>query len=628
VGRYDQRVDSLIEQLLVEPPECEAEVRATLDADMIEAVREGLVERIVEGAVAEHRAATAAHVLCALGTAGHRQRLVQVVQSPFADGTEARRRARLAAFATLALEEEDREPRELAEELGLDSDEASEMAFRVFEATLDFDEYGVGLVEAYARALLEEMPGEREPLFRELDRRRERSGMEAGLLYRPLLEDDTYRPLWRVLIDAVASDGNPRDARWLQNRADAIEDEDMAGQLRRAAMKLRTDALDKEPSPIEGLAWIGNCDGSGEVTLFLFVDRDGLDEYVGLNAIVDLGARQLVDGFHATVHPAELGGFRDDIERDGLVQLADVPPEVAVGLLQTTISGGDASGAELRGDLDLVRRQIERFPDLTHEVPDIEPADAIDPEVLEILRVAPMFESWLFSVHQLRDAGVQTSDLTMPPDRWTREALSTLSDQPDIVRRVARMCEHMAVWAHYGAESGYDRQFAGLAAQVRDDFESAPIAEIMVRRTWQMVTHRESSEASRLIDELGDEALRARLARRHLSDEEDVSIQDEAIDYMELAYRGLEAGLEELPGHDALEDDLVEEMAGTVGRPLADLFCGRSELPPAATFEHVAGKLEAAGFDRQELEVLVPSLLTHADLLADRRGDAGFGPMR
>jgi hypothetical protein len=430
-----------------------------------------------------------------------------------------------------------------------------------------------------------------------------------------------------LLIEAVAADGNPRDASWLQARAESIEDEDMAGQLRRAAMRLRTDALDEEPSSIEGLAWIGNCDGSGEATLFLFVDRDGIDEYVGLNAIVGLGSRRLVDGFHTTVHPAELGGFRDDIERDGLVQLADVPPEVAVGLLQTTISDGVASGADRRGELDLVRRQVERFPDLTREVPDIEPAEAIDPEMLEILRVAPMFESWLFSVHQLREAGIQTSDLTMPPERWAREALSILSNQRDVVRRVARMCDYMAVWAHYGAESGYDRQFARLAAQVRDDFTSAPVAEIMVRRTWQMVTHRESSEASRLVDALGDEALRTRLAQRHLSDEEDESIQDEAIDYMELAYRGLVAGLEELPGRDELDDDLIEEIAGTVGRPLADLFCGRSELPPAATFEHVAGKLEAAGFDRQELEILVPSLLTHADLLAERRGDVGFGPM-
>jgi hypothetical protein len=211
VGRYDQRVDSLIEQLLVEPPECEADVRAALDDDTIEAVRDRLVERIVEGGIAEHRAATAAHVLCALGPGGHRQRLVQVVQSPFADGTDARRRARLAAFATLAVGEEDHEPHELAEELGLDKDEASEMAFRVFEATLDFDELGVGLVEAYAQALLDEMPGEREPLFRELDRRRAHTGLEAGLLYRPLLEDDTYRPLWRLLIEAVAADGNPQN---------------------------------------------------------------------------------------------------------------------------------------------------------------------------------------------------------------------------------------------------------------------------------------------------------------------------------------------------------------------------------------------------------------------------------
>lgn len=623
----DQQIESIIEQLLAAPPQDSEGVREAIDEEDVESVRAGLVDRIVEGRIVEPRAATAAHLLASLGTGQHRQELVQVVQSPFADGTEARQCARLAAFATLALEHDDREPRQLAEELGLDEDEASEMAFRVFEATLDFDEVGTGLVEVYAQALLDELPGRREPLFEEMDRRRQRSGLEAGLLYRPLVEDDEYRPLWRLLIEAIESDGNPRDAAWLQSRADEVDDADLSGRMRRVAMKLRTEGLDETPSALEGLAWMGNCDGSGDATIFLFVDRAEADAYAGINAMMALGPGRLVDGFHTRVHPSELGGFRDDIERDGLVQLADVPPEVAVGLLQSSLQGNDTAQG-LDDDVELVRRRIERFPDWTEALPEVEPAESVDPEMLEILRVAPMFESWVFSVDQLRAAGIEVSDLSTPPETWVREAISALSEQSEIVRQLGAMGDYMATWAHYGAESGYDRQFARLAEEVRQDFESAHLSEIMMRRTWQMVNHRESSEASELLDRLGDQQLRTRLAERHLSEEEDEAIREEALDYMELSFRALEVGWEQLPGRADIDGGLIEELAGSIGRPLAELFCGRSELPPPATFEHIAGKMNAAGFDRSELEVLVPSLLTHADLLADRRGDVGFGHIR
>lgn len=624
-----QDVDRLIERLLSHPPEDPEGLEARLGEVSRELLRDRMVDRLIEGEFDEVHAAFIGQLLAFTGVGERQADLEQVVESPFQDATIERSRARVGAFAALMLVEEG-DPGELAERLDLTMQEAQSLASAVFEATLQIGQFDPEVVRTYGEQLLEEPPGEREALFGELEQLRREAGLEAGLLYRRLIEDEEYRELWARLVEAVAEDGNPKDADWLQQRADELESgeetDEVASQMRRAAMKLRTEGLDDGRS-IEGMALVGTCDGMGAFPVFLFLERPDRDRYIGLNLVIRAGSSSIRDGFQLTDMNTEgINELTAQVERDGVMELAEVPIDAAVGLLQRYLEETSEDWEELPGEIRDVVTRIERLPERKDNLPEIASAETVDSQVLEILAGDPMFESWFFEPTLLEGAGVPFPEAHEDPEAWIEEATQVLVDEHELAERLSAMCRHMAFWAHFGAVEGMDAQFAALAEQLNEDFPHTPLVEMMLGRTLDVVGELGEFGEGMLMDMMGDEELRAELHHRHLpeaSDGEETTAS--YLDYMEMIFRTLELVRPELPAERQPRFDEIYELAGTLGRPLADLFCGRSSAPPAATFEHVATTLEETSLERPDLEWLVPTVLTHADMLADARGDTGFG---
>lgn len=608
-------VETSIEELLYQPPQSRDElIRRTADVEDAD-LRRGLVDRIEQGELDDIDAIVAGNTFQVIGLEGARDRLVDIVSSPLPDAADAHERARNAAFIALALSDEF-DPETPGEVFDLDPERYADLAASIYSSLFEFTAINLELVYELGDMLLQEPAELRPELFRHLESYRADVGVDAGLLYRPLLEEHQFRELWPALLDAVVDDGVPTDAEWLERAAESLED-DLARQFRKGAMELRTRGLSGSDRPA-GFALVGTPDGAGTFPLFVLVEQDE-GVYAAHNLVVRHHSRTIREGFFVpNLVTEELDDLTDDIEQTRATVLTEIPVELGLRLARRFIASDDQEPKAYPPETRMAIYRLEHLPDGGAELPDPAAATSVDDEfVRRRFDADDCFESWFFDRTTLESAAIlPIPDQGEPTDSWKVSAASRLAEDADIADRIADNFDFLALWYALDGDDRAASQFAAVADDVRSDFASSLAVDLLLDHTIGAVREMQDYAGAFLVEVLGDESLRARLHDYHLDERDDDEAEDQYLNFMELTYRTLEELQSELPPEHRPDPDQMLRAAGPVGRAMANFFGSAPVGPPDDLAETAADALRQAGMDDDIIGVCVPELMTNGRLLA------------
>ena len=615
-----EATDELIEQLLYDPPQDPDELRQRLGETDIEAVRHAMVERIEEGELDDIDAIVAGNVFDVMGFGEQRDRLIDIVSSPMPDEAAEHRRAREAAFVALSMNT-DFAPDDPDTTFGLSDGQYTDLAASVYASLFEFTEMNIDLVYDFGGMLLHEPVDVRPELFEALEEYRTDTNVDAGVLYRPLLEDETYRELWPLLIDAVVAEGVPRDAQWLERAADRVDDEH-AQQFRKAAMELRTKGLKDHHLP-EGFALIGTPDGLGSYPIFVFTERrEGV--YAGHNLTIDHRTHEIRDGFFIpNLVDEEIDELIEDIEQTEATKLTRVAVEVGIHLAQEQIAGSDHDYDDLPPEARVAIYRLERLPTGGAELPHVPAADQLDAGFVRgRLDDEICYESWFFDQSTLADAdALPLPEKEDDPSEWKAEAAASLAEKEGLVEDVADNLDMMALWYVLDGQEEAGEQFAALAAKTREDFADSPALDFLLDETLAAIREMEDYAGAFLFEMLGDASERAELHDDHLEGRGfDEETEEKYLDYMELTLHTLAEIKAELPEHLQPTYGQMQQAAGPIGLVMANFFSQEPIGPPDELAQTVSSELIDVGVDARAGTYLVPELLTNGRLLAMFRG--------
>ena len=613
----DDNLDRLVDDLLYEPPPNADELTRRFGEHDPSEVREALVGRIEEGAVDDIDAVIAGNIFEVLGLDGCRDRLVDIVSSPMPDAAETHRQARHAAFVVLAMNTEF-DPDAPDVTFGLSPERYTELAASVYSSLFEFTELNIDLIFDFGEMLLQEPTEVRPDLFDQLESYRADTAVDAGVLYRPLLEDDDYAELWPLLIDAVVDEGVGPDADWLQRRAEQAADETMRQRFQKAAMELRTRGLDETAIP-EGFALLGTPDGAGAYPVFVFTERDG-GTYAGHNLVFQRLSHSVRDGFFIRdIIDEEIDNLADDIEQTRATRLTKIPIARAIRLVRDELAKNETPLEELPPETRLAIYRLERLPHGGIDVPEPTPASEIDREaVAELFETDACFDSWFVDRATLERAGaLPVPDREEDPAEWKAQAGPKLSELEGVGDRVIANFEFIALWYLLDGDERMAGQLAAVARDARGGFADSVALDLLLDQTIVAVREMQDYAGAFVYELLGDDSLRARLHDAHLDMKGfDEATEDRYLDYMEMAYRTLEEIAPELPDHLRPDSDQMMDAAGPIGIVTANFFATTPVDAPSEVAESVSQELVDAGIDSRAAGFAVSELLTNGRLLA------------
>jgi len=607
--------DVLIEQLLYQPPHDPENLPARVDAVETDELRGALLERIENGELDDIDAVVAGHVFDAVGLEEVRDRLVNIVASPLPDASDEHSRARKAAFITLAMND-DFEPEAPDTVFGIDVDPYADLAASVYASLFEFARRNLELVYEFGDMLLQEPSEVRPRMFDYLESYRSETDIEAGLLYRPLLEDESYRELWPLLLEAVVHEGAPRDAHWLERTAEPLDDE-RSQRFREASMELRTHGADREVP--EGFAMVGTPDGAGAFPLFVFTERDD-GVFDGHHLVFRHHSASVHDGFYVpNMVREEVDDLVEDIEETRATVLTEIPIALGIRLAHSYLDDSEQDPSKLPPETRLSVYRLQRMPEGGIDLPEPLPADTLEPEfVRERFEADPCFESWFFDRTTLESAAVlpvpERDEETKP---WKQEAASKLADSGDVARHIVENLQFVALWYLLDDDERAAGQFAALADAADESFASSLAMDLLLDHTVEAVREMQDYAGAFLVEVLGDDSLRADLHDSHLEGrgfQEDR--RERYLNFLELTFRTLEELQSEFPPEVRPSVDQMMEAAGPVGLVMANIFDSEPMGPPDDLADTAADELREAGMSEEVIGVYVSELLTNGRLLA------------
>lgn len=608
--------DALIEQLLYQPPQSDEQLRARTESVAPEDLRDGLLERIEAGELDDIDAVVAGNVFDAVGLGDARERLVDLVASPLPDASDEHRRTRKAAFIVLAMHD-DFEPEDPDTVFGIDADQYADLAASVYASLFEFTRMNLELVYEFGDMLLQEPSDVRPRMFDQLESYRSETDVDAGLLYRPLLEEETYRELWPLLVEAVVDEGVPRDADWLERAAARVDDDGAAQRFRKAAMELRTHGVETDVP--EGFALVGTPDGAGAFPLFVFTDRDE-GVFDGHNLVFRHHSASVHDGFYVpNMVREEVDDLVEDIEETRATVLTEIPVALGIRLAHWYLDDTDQDPSQLPPETRLSVYRLQRMSDGGVDLPEPLPADSLDREfVRERFEHDACFESWFFDRTTLESAAVlPVPERDEDKKAWKKEAGQNLADSGDVSRRIVENLRFVALWYLLDGDERAARQFAALADAADESFASSLAMDLLLDHTVDAVREMQDYAGAFLVEVLGDDSLRANLHDYHLEGRGFAEDREERyLNFMELTYRTLEELQSEFPPEVQPSVDQMMEAAGPVGLVMANFFDSEPTGPPDDLADTAADELRAAGMSEEVIGVYVSELLTNGRLLA------------
>ena len=607
----------IVDQLLYDPPRDRDELARRTGGAALGELRDALMERIEEGELDDVDAIVAGNLFNVLGLDGERDRLIDIVSSPMPDASDEHRQARKAAFVSLAMNSEF-DPEDPDVTFGLSPERYTELAASVYSSLFEFTELNIELVYDLGHMLMQEPAEVRSQLFEQLESYRSDTFVDAGILYRPLLEDQTFSELWPLLVDAVVEEGVPRDADWLERLANQVPESADEQLFRKAVMELRTKGIGAVEAPA-GFALVGTPDGAGAYPIFVFTKRDE-KVFAGHNVVFRHLSHTVRDGFFIpNIVDEEVDQLVEDIEETRATRLTEVPVEVGIRLVQRELESMEEPVADLPPETRLAVYRLERLPAGDVELPEIEPADAIDAQrVRAVFKEEGCFDSWFFDRTTLERAEVlPVPDSDDEAENWKANVAPRLAGMEGVAERVVENLRFVASWFAFDGGEELASQFAALAEESAADFEGSLGLDMVLDHTIRAVREMQDYAGAFLFELLGDDSLRANLHDQHLEakgfDEETERLY---LDNMELSYRTLEEMCPEIPEHLMPEPGAIMDSAGPIGIVMANFF-GRTPIgPPDELAKSVSDELQQAGFDERVAGLFVPELLTNGRLLA------------
>lgn len=621
-------IDAWLDRILYDPPKTQRGLRECIEEVETDRLRSCLIGRIETGNLDDLDALVIAHLFDAAGLGGVRERLVEIVASPLPDEGPDHRMARKAAFLALAMNRkfQPEDPRALFD---LSAERYTDLAASIYRSLFEFAEMNLELTFDFGRIVLEQPAGLRRGLFEAFESHREGTDVDAGLLYRPLLEEPAFRELWPMLLDAVRREGNPQDAAWIQRAAEEAPDEGARKEFQKAAMELRTEGLEASASP-EGFALLGTPDGSGAIPLFVATECD--EEIYAAHTLVFRPGLTISEGFFVrNVIREEIGEITGEIERARATEWTEIPVDVGVEIARTQIRKTDIGLDELPPETRLAGYRLERMPRTEVALPEVQPAASIDRDaVRSCIRSRRCFESWFFDRSTLDGADalpIPESDAEL--ESWITETASSLVEAPNISERIVSNLRWMARWFALDERPEFAGQFGALADEAEEDFRSSFALEVLLGQTVVAVREMQEYADAFLTEMLGDGALRCDLRERHLEAAvpgergEPARELQRRLDYMELTFRTLEEFRGEVSESRQPDSEQIAEAAGAIGSAMASFFADDSSLgPPNELADSISYALSEVGIDKRLTSSYISELLTNGRLLAMSREDS------
>lgn len=345
------------------------------------------------------------------------------------------------------------------------------------------------------------------------------------MIYEAVLRDVGYEPLWPLLAAAVRDGGVAADASLLDEAANLAEDDDIARELRRLALELRTAGIEGGDA-VEGVGLVGTCDGAGAFPVFMARRRSD-----GSFMVVNLLFRttgELRDGFALPFEDrADVDALGEQMRQGAGTELVEVPIEAAAALCRRRLDAAEASVDfdELPEDIARAVVQARRLPADEAAVVPPEPADApVSLARTRELLDAPALRYWLLDVAELVEAQIEPppADGSTPDDAWFDAALARLADTERTAARVASLADHMAQWYALADQQTPAAEFARLAQMTRQEPAQSPLVRTMLEKSLAAAAAADRPEAGRGGDEpvatADDPILRRTMRQRFFED--------------------------------------------------------------------------------------------------------------
>jgi hypothetical protein len=613
-----QYATDVVDDLMYEPPRDAVELEHRLGEVPPENVRSVLVERIQEGRLDEIDALVAGRVFDVVGLAEEHDRLAEIVADGGAEGGALGERAREAAFVVLAMNADFQETSP-TERFGMDRNRYVDLAASVYGSVFEFTEVNVDVVRDVGGMLLGESPELRSDVFQGIENHRARTDLQAGLVYRPLLEDASYTGIWPMLVDAVVDEGVPQDAGWLERRAERVDREDHRERFRRAAETLRERATGEESAP-RGFALVGTPDGAGIFPLFVFTDRSDGPGYDGYHLAFRHDTHEIQEGFALRdAMEDEIEELADEMAAERAIWMTETSVEVGIELARRELEQTDQDLTRLPPETRLGLYELERLPRQGAHIPAPEPAATLDTQSLrETFEEDDCFDSWFYDRGLLEAAGV-------PPvpapgesvDEWKSETRHAIADVEGVDGRIAGNFELMAIWYALDGDDQTAGQMAAVAEEADEGFADSLALDLLLDHTIEAMRQMQEYASTFLVELLGDESLREQLRDEHLGERQlDDDGERQFLDYAEMAYRTLEEIGPELPERLRPSHDQMIAVAGPLGQVTGEAFEESAEGHPDQLAQAISDELLDEGIDMRVAGLLTSELVTNGRLLS------------
>jgi len=489
-GPPEGQTHAVVDGLFRRPPRSQDELERRLRSVDTEQARGLLVDRLGRGEVEDGDTNLLVASLAALGLGDQTDRLRWLASDPEHD-----QQVRFQAVRVL-VEGGALDPDQLME--WFSPDDLAPLAEETLTELMAAIQADPGEADTVC-LLLESAPPEMQILLMErIEESREQAGTSAAAAYRCVLGRGDLRLTWDLALGALVEEGGDAAIRLLESLRDGASDNDAHRAFQGALLRLRTRALDADPTPetmAEGVAHMGSCDGQGTFILIAtLVNPDGT------RTLADLLIRssgEIRDGF-VVPRSSEEEALRliDECVDQEQMAFVEVPLSEATRVAREAVARTRRGGLTLPESalpaVELFQRvkSTWRGPQGDPREPPVRSTELRPPRgrgptltrVRELLS-RPEYSAWFFDLGDLDGAGVE---LPARPSRvkvaWYRQAAGRLASRA-VSRRVVAMAWHMMRYHRWRGELEEARLCFQLAMVTARNFAGSALVRVILERS-------------------------------------------------------------------------------------------------------------------------------------------------
>lgn len=609
---FSQFVDRLLDAPVESPGALQHRLRDIDEG----ALRAELVERLQNGGLSRRQLDIALEMFAVIGFDElTRRRLFEFATDPDID-LERRRLGLMALMMDPQLD-----PMELAEQFG--PGRVDELLEANVSMLMQHAETDPSVATEIAGQLLQIPAGDREPLFEHIDTTRRRLGLEAGLVYGALFDNDSYRKLWGLIGGAVKEDGVQGDAEMLQEAADRADDEQLERQLRRYVMELRTRGIERDETQ-RGFGLFGSCDGTGGFPVLVVRPRGG--QQMDVINVLFRTTGEYRDGFVFEVEQrGEIDEIIEQMSRRAGADFIELPVETTAALLEQRLEQARRLHDGLPREYRPIERRLRRLDADPEAIPEIEPADELpDDQAIDELFEHPRYRHWYVERASLIESGITDADPRVEDGISVQEVIHRLAQMDDFVEQTASLADHMAVWHALVGDDETASVFAKIADVTRKTPRESPLIRWRLELTldeWR----REPPEEELPVEWIEDPDLRCHIRQLFFAEID----SPQGIDVLHLAltclaFVTLDWSLEYVAADRHPRPEQRYELAYKAAREIAPALLPQSDERPEQLHDRITERFAGSSLSEEDAGQLAALILADAQKYIDEYATSGF----